>query len=66
MKGRFLKMSNETIIQFLLNLILVYVGAMTIIHERELIRFERKVKRCVKAFFKAVYLSIKEKRDKNV
>ena len=59
-------MSNETIMQFLLNLILVCVGAMTLIHERELIRFERKVKRYVKAFFKAIYLTIKEKRDKNV
>lgn len=59
-------MSNETIIQFLLNLILVYVGCLTIIHERELIRFERKAKKYIKVFFKAVYLTIKEKRDKNV
>ena len=59
-------MSNETIMQFFLNLILVYVGAMTLIHERELIRFERKAKKYIKAFFKAIYLTIKEKRDKNV
>lgn len=52
--------------QFFLNLILVYVGAMTLIHERELIRFERKAKKYIKAFFKAIYLTIKEKRDKNV
>ena len=58
-------MSNETIMQFLLNLVLVYIGCLTIIHERELIRFERKVWKYIKAFFKALYYTIKKGGNKD-
>lgn len=56
-------MSNETIIQFLLNLCLVAIGCLTIIHEKELIHFERRVWKYIKAFFKALYYTIKKGGD---
>lgn len=54
-------MTNETIMQFLLNLVLVYICAMAIIHEKQLIRFERKIWKYIKAFLKAVYYTIIKK-----
>lgn len=54
-------MTNETIMQFLLNLVLVYICAMAIIHEKQLIRFERKIWKYIKAFLKAVYYKIIKK-----
>jgi hypothetical protein len=43
--------------------VLIYAGVEAILHEQELIRFERKVKKYVKAFFKALHYTIKERRD---
>lgn len=57
-------MSTETIMQFLFNVLLVYIGIQAIIHEKQLIRFERKAWRYIKAFFKALYYTAKEKAAK--
>lgn len=54
-------MATETIMQLLFNALLVYIGAMAIIHEKQLIRFERRAWRYIKAFFKALYYTIKER-----
>lgn len=56
-------MSTETMMEMLFGIMLTCVGVQAILHEQELIRFERKVKKYVKAFVKAIYLTIKEKRD---
>jgi hypothetical protein len=57
-------MTTLTIIKFFFNLFLVFVGTYAILHEKELAKFERKAIKCVKAFFKAIYLTIKEKEQK--
>lgn len=54
-------MSTETIMQFLFNVLLAYIGIQAILHEKQLIRFERKAWRYIKAFFKALYYTIKER-----
>ena len=56
-------MTTLTIIKFFFNLFLVFVGTYAILHEKELAKFERKAIKCVKAFFKAIYLTIKEKEQ---
>lgn len=56
-------MSTETMIEMLFGIVLTCIGVQAILHEQELIRFERKVKKYVKAFFKALYYTIKERRD---
>lgn len=55
-------MSNETIFNFLFNISLVYVGTIAILNEKKLIKIEHKIIKYIKAFFKALYLSIQEKR----
>lgn len=59
-------MSSETIMQFFFIVLLIYIGAQMIIHEKELARFERKAWRYVKAFFKGVYVTIKERHEKHL
>lgn len=59
-------MSSGTILNFFFNVFLVFIGAMAIIHEEELARFERKAAKCIKAFFKGVYLTIKERHEKHL
>jgi hypothetical protein len=54
-------MSTETLIEFLLYFLAILLGAETILHEKELIRFERKVKKYVKAFIKAIYYTVTKK-----
>lgn len=54
-------MSNETLFQLGFSVLLTLLGVHAIFHERELIRFEHKVWRYTKAFFKALYITIKEK-----
>jgi hypothetical protein len=58
-----IKMSTETMIEMLFGIVLTCIGVQAILHEQELIRFERKVKKYVKAFVKALYYTIKERRD---
>lgn len=50
-------------IAFMVTLILI--GSYAIFREKDLIRFERKVKKYVKAFFKALYLTAVEKKNKS-
>ncbi len=58
-------MSTLTILSFIFNTALVLLGAYAIYREKDLIKFERKVKKYVKAFFKALYFSVLEKKNKN-
>lgn len=58
-------MTTLTIIKFFFNIGLVLLGAYAIYREKDLIKFERKVKKYVKAFFKALYYSVLEKKNKN-
>lgn len=55
-------MATLTIVKFLFQMVLVCIGAYALIREKELARLERKAARYVKAFFKALYLSAKEKK----
>ena len=50
-------------LQIVFMLTLILVGAYTIFREKDLIKFERKVKKYVKAFFKAIYLTVQEKKN---
>ena len=56
-------MTTLTLVKFAFNLALVLLGVFAIYKEKELIKFERKVKKYVKAFFKAVYYTIMEKKN---
>ena len=56
-------MTTLTIIKFGFNLFLVLLGTYAILHEKELAKFERKAAKYVKAFFKAIYLTVKEKKQ---
>ncbi len=59
-------MTTFASLQIVFMLTLILIGAYTIFRERDLIKFERKVKKYVKAFFKALYLTIQEKKNKPV
>ena len=60
-------MSNETVFELVFDVFLMFIGVQAILNEQKLVKFERKAKKHIKAFFKAIYLSIKEKREsKNV
>lgn len=54
-------MSTDTLLQFSLYFLAILLGTEVILHERDLIRFERKVKKYVKAFIKAIYYTITKK-----
>ena len=56
-------MTTLTLAKFLFNLVLVLAGVLALYKEKELIRFERKVKKYVKAFLKAVYYTVLEKKN---
>lgn len=51
-------------IEVLIGLVLTVIGCYAIYREKDLIRFERKVAKYVKAFFKALYYTMKEKMTK--
>lgn len=55
-------MTTLTILKFLFNLSLVLLGAYAIYREKDLIRFERKVWKYTKAFFKALYYTVSKKQ----
>ena len=59
-------MTTFASLQIVFMLTLVLIGAYTIFREKDLIRFERKVKKYVKAFFKALYLTVQEKKNSKV
>ncbi len=56
-------MTTFASLQIVFMLTLILIGAYAIFREKDLIRFERKVKKYVKAFFKALYLTLLEKKN---
>ena len=56
-------MATLTIAKFIFQLFLVSLGAYALLHEKELAKIERKAIKYIKAFFKAIYLSVKEKKE---
>lgn len=56
-------MTTLTILKLFFNIGLVLLGAYAIYREKDLIKFERKVKKYVKAFFKALYYTVLEKKN---
>lgn len=59
-------MTTFASLQIVFMLTLILVGAYTIFREKDLIKFERKVKKYVKSFFKALYLTVQEKKNSKV
>lgn len=59
-------MTTFASLQIVFMLTLVLIGSYTIFREKDLIKFERKVKKYVKAFFKALYLTVQEKKNSKV
>lgn len=59
-------MTTFASLQIVFMLTLILVGAYTIFREKDLIKFERKVKKYVKTFFKALYLTVQEKKNSKV
>lgn len=53
-------MSNETLFQLLFDVVLMLIGCEALLHEKQLARFERKVWKYIRCFFKALWLSFKE------
>ncbi len=56
-------MTTFASLQIVLMLTLILIGSYAIFREKDLIKFERKVKKYVKAFFKALYLTVQEKKN---
>ena len=56
-------MATLTIVKFFFQIFLISLGAYALLHEKELAKLERKVVKYIKAFFKAIYLSFKEKKQ---
>ena len=54
-------MSTAHLIEFFIQICLILLGAYAIAHEKELIHFERKAWKYIKAFFKALYYTITHK-----
>ena len=50
-------------LQIVFMLTLILVGSYMIFREKDLIKLERKAKKYVKAFFKALQLTIQEKKN---
>lgn len=57
-------MTTETILKFLIEGMFVLLAGYAIYKEKSLIKFERKIAKYVKAFFKAAYYSILEKKKR--
>ena len=58
-------MTTLGLLEIVFMLTLVLIGSYAIFREKDLIRFERKVKKYVKAFFKALYLTVTVKKNKS-
>lgn len=48
-------MTAQTLVMFFIHILLILLGVYAIKHEKELIKFERRIWRYIKAFFKALY-----------
>ncbi len=56
-------MSTLTILEFFIGCALTGLGVYAILHEKDLIKFERKAGKYIKAFFKAIVITAKEKKS---
>ena len=52
-------MATPDLIKFAFQIFLILLGVHALMYERELIRFERRAAKYIKAFFKALYYTIK-------
>lgn len=59
-------MTTLALIKLFAEIAFILLGAYAIYREKDIIRFERKVAKYVKAFFKAVYYTILEKKQPQV
>ncbi len=59
-------MSTLTILEFFVGIGLTMIGVYTLVHEKKLIKFEKKVAKYVKAFFKAIVITLNEKKQPQV
>ncbi len=57
-------MTTATILKFIIEGLFVLLAGYAIYKEKTLIKFERKVAKFIKAFFKAAYYSILEKKKR--
>lgn len=58
-------MTALAILKIIAQVALILLGSYAIYREKDLIKFERKVAKYVKAFFKAVFYTLKEKKSAN-
>lgn len=58
-------METQTLLNLLFNSGLVLLGSYALYREKDLIRFERKAGRYIKAFFKALIYTLKERSFEN-
>lgn len=57
-------MTTATFLKFIIEGLFVLLAGYAIYREKDLIRFERKIAKVVKAFFKALYYTFQEKRNR--
>lgn len=58
-------MSLSSLYEILFYVVLIVIGSCAILNEEKIARAERKAAKYVKAFFKAIYLTLKEKNSQN-
>ena len=56
-------MTTMELLKLFIEIAIISLGAYAIYREKDLIRFERKVAKYVKAFFKALQYSIRDKKQ---
>lgn len=59
-------MTTFAIVKLFAEVALVLLGAYAIYREKDIARFERKALKYIKAFFKAVYYTVLEKKQSKV
>lgn len=57
-------MTTLAFVKLVVEVLIISLGAYAIYREKDLIRFERKVAKYVKAFFKALFCTIQDKKQK--
>lgn len=56
-------MTTLALLKLFAEVALVLLGAYAIYREKDIAKFERKVAKYIKAFFKAVYYTVKQKKQ---
>ncbi len=59
-------MTTLAILKLFAEVALILVGAYAIYREKDIAKFERKVAKYVKAFLKAVYYTVREKKQPKI